>query len=163
MAAAPYTCLAFPGHAEAAAKFYVSIFPKSKLTGIQRMGPGKRAPVVSATFTLNGTPFVAINGDDWKFSEAMSQVVTCRTQKEIDYYWDALLADGGRESMCGWLVDRFGLSWQVIPENIGALISNPASAQAMFRMRKLDIATLKAASGAKPAAKQPTKRRTRKR
>jgi len=155
---APYTALMFKSEAEQAAKFYVSIFPKSKVTSVQRMGPGPDAPAISVVFTLAGTRYVAINGGHWEFTEATSQVVTCKDQKEVDRYWEALLADGGQESMCGWLKDRFGMSWQVIPENIGSLISTQAGVQAMFKMRKLDVATLEAAGGgakARAAARKP--------
>lgn len=108
--------------------------------------PHRPGEVQIVSFHLGGTPYTALNGGpEFQFNPAVSLVVNCGDQAEIDRLW-AALTDGGQESMCGWLVDRFGLSWQIIPENIGSLIKHPAAMQAMLTMRKLDIATLEAAA-----------------
>lgn len=149
-------CLWFDTEAEEAAKFYVSIFPNSKLGKVSRYPeglPGDRAgQVLTVEFELDGTPFTGLNGGpDFKFSEAISFQVEVKGQAELDRYWDALLAGGGTESQCGWLKDRFGLSWQVIPANIGELMGGPDRAAAdrvaaaLMQMVKLDMARLEAA------------------
>jgi predicted 3-demethylubiquinone-9 3-methyltransferase (glyoxalase superfamily) len=150
---APYPMLWFDTQAEAAAELYTSLLPNSEITHVERYPegvPGRTAgEVLTVAFTLNGARFSALNGGpNFTFSEAISMVVECEDQAEIDRLWDALTADGGRESQCGWLVDRFGLSWQIIPENIGALIAPPAAMQAMLGMTKLDIAALEVAGAA---------------
>lgn len=133
------TCLWFDGQAKAAAEFYCSVFKDSKITSV--------SPMV-VTFELNGTKFMGLNGGPhFKFNEAVSFVVNCDSQEEIDYYWNILTADGGQESMCGWLKDKFGVSWQIVPANIAQLMSNPEKAErvtkAFMNMRKLDIEVLK--------------------
>lgn len=147
----------FDGKAEEAAKFYVKTFPNSKLNKVMRTpegGPGKKGSVLTVDFTIDGTKFVALNGGPGRnFTEAVSFVVTCRTQKEIDTYWKKLTANGGAPSMCGWLKDKYGVSWQIVPANIAKLISTPAGVQAMLGMQKLDIAALKAAN--RKTAKAP--------
>lgn len=143
-----FPCLWFDTQAEEAARFYVSVFKKkSKVLGVQRMGPAKTAPAVSVTFTLGDAQFLALNGAQGTrpFTEATSFVITCKTQKEIDHFWSKLTANGGRESMCGWLQDKYGVSWQVVPEGLGELLRHPAALQAMLTMRKLDLKALKAA------------------
>lgn len=133
----------YDGQAEAAARYYVSVFKKgSKLTHVSPM---------SVTFQLEGQPFIALNGGpNFKFSEAVSFSVDCKDQKEVDYYWKAL-GKGGKYSMCGWLQDRWGLWWQVVPRALGACLGGPdkAGAQramaAMLKMRKLDVKKLEKA------------------
>jgi predicted 3-demethylubiquinone-9 3-methyltransferase (glyoxalase superfamily) len=144
----------FEGQAEEAAKFYTSIFKKSKIGTVSRYpegSPGPAGKVMTVEFEIEGQPFVALNGGpQFKFTEAVSFMVECEDQKEIDYYWDKLLAGGGKPSQCGWLKDRFGLSWQVTPANFGRLYSNPKTAprvmQAMLKMVKLDMRKLEEAA-----------------
>jgi predicted 3-demethylubiquinone-9 3-methyltransferase (glyoxalase superfamily) len=137
--------LTFDSQAEAAAQLYTSIFG-GKIVDISRYGDGAPAPkgaVMTVVFELFGQRFVALNGGPhFKFSEGFSLCVTCQTQEEIDTYWSKLVADGGEEGPCGWLKDRFGVSWQVVPANIAKLISRPAAMQAMMKMKKLNIAEL---------------------
>jgi len=135
-----YPCLWFDGKAKEAAEFYCSVFKDSKILS--------ENPMV-VNFELNGTKFMGLNGGPlFKFNEAVSYVVNCDTQEEIDYYWEKL-TDGGRESMCGWLVDKFGLSWQIVPSILGELMSDPQRAgrvtKAFMEMKKLDIETLRKA------------------
>jgi predicted 3-demethylubiquinone-9 3-methyltransferase (glyoxalase superfamily) len=150
-------CLWFDTEAEEAAQFYCGIFPNSKITEVSRYPeglPGDRAgQVLTVAFELDGTPFTGLNGGpDFKFSEAISFQIDCKDQAEVDRYWDALLAGGGQESQCGWLKDRFGLSWQVVPTRLTELISGTDKekagrvAAAMMQMVKLDIAKLEAAA-----------------
>jgi predicted 3-demethylubiquinone-9 3-methyltransferase (glyoxalase superfamily) len=132
-----YPCLWFDGQAKAAAVFYCSVFENSKIVD--------ENPMV-VIFELNGSKFMGLNGGPmFKFNEAVSFVVNCETQDEIDYYWDNLTRDG-EESRCGWLKDKFGVSWQIVPAILGGLMSDPAKAErvteAFMKMRKLDIATL---------------------
>lgn len=148
----PYPMLWFDTDAEDAVRLYTSLLPNSEISSIRRYPdgvPGRNAgDVMTVDFMLNGTRMVALNGGpEFPFSEAVSLVVECEDQAEIDRLWDGLTADGGRESMCGWLVDPFGLSWQIVPDNIAELIAPPAALQAMLQMRKLDIAALRAAGG----------------
>jgi len=136
-----YPCLWFDGQAQAAAEFYCRIFKDSKNLSDNQM-------VVS--FELNGRRFIALNaGPEFKFTEAISFVVECDTQEEIDYYWEKLTADGGSEGSCSWLKDKFGVSWQVIPSILPQLLGNPKKAQnviqAYMKMKKFDIKTLKTA------------------
>jgi predicted 3-demethylubiquinone-9 3-methyltransferase (glyoxalase superfamily) len=149
-------CLWFHAEAEEAARFYVSLIPNSKIGSVMRGAPG--APAIAIDFTLDGRPFMALNGRQQAgFTDAHSFVVTCETQADIDRYWDALTR-GGEESQCGWLKDRYGVSWQIVPRALGALLggSDPAASgramQAMLGMRKLDIAALERArdGGATP-------------
>ena len=145
----------FDNQAEQAARFYTSVFENSKVGKVVRYAAGSPGPtgsVMTVEFTLDGLEFTALNGGpEFQFTEAVSFVVRCETQKEIDYYWDALLA-GGTPSQCGWLKDQFGLSWQIVPNALLELIgsSDPAKAQrvsqAMLKMVKLDIEGLKKAA-----------------
>ena len=148
----------FDDKAEEAAKFYVSIFRNSKLGNVARYGEAGAAAsgrpkgsVMTVAFSLDGQEFIALNGGpQFQFSEAVSFVVNCETQKEIDEMWEKLSA-GGEEVQCGWLKDKFGLSWQVVPTILGKLMSDPDPAktqrvmQALLQMKKLDIAGLKRA------------------
>lgn len=143
------TCLWFDKNGEEAAKFYVSVFKNSKIT---KTMPGPDGTPILVSFTLDGSEFHALNGGPhFQFNESVSMFVTCETQEEIDYFWDKLIANGGEESMCGWLKDKYGLSWQIAPAIIGELFGSPdrekadRAMQAMMKMRKLDIAKLKAA------------------
>lgn len=146
------TCLWFDDQAEAAAEFYVSVFPNSRITGkdYYQESPYKPAgSVLTVQFELFGHSFLALNGGpQFPHSEAVSFVVNGETQEEIDYMWNALTADGGHESQCGWCKDKFGVSWQVIPTQLGELLANsdpnkskPAW-QAMMEMGKIIIADL---------------------
>lgn len=147
----------FDDDLEEAAAFYTSVFPNSSVEGLQRYtdaGPGTPGRVVSGTFVLDGTRFIGINGGPhFSFSEAVSFTVACRDQQEVDYYWDRLV-DGGQESQCGWLKDRFGLSWQIVPDRLAELIGDPdparasAATKAMLGMRKIVIAELEDAVAA---------------
>ena len=133
-----YPCLWFDGQAQAAAKFYCSIFKNSKIT--------TDTPMVVA-FELNDRKFIGLNaGPRFKFTEAISFVVDCDTQEEIDYYWNNLMADGGSEGSCGWLKDKFGVSWQIVPTVLPRLLSDPEKApkvmQAYMKMKKFDIKEL---------------------
>jgi predicted 3-demethylubiquinone-9 3-methyltransferase (glyoxalase superfamily) len=150
----------FDGQAEQAAEFYCSVFPNSRVVTVARYteaGPGPAGSVMTVEFELDGDRFVGINGGpEFTFSEAVSFQITCADQAEIDRYW-AALTDGGEEGPCGWLKDRFGLSWQVVPAGMDELFSDPDSGrarramEAMFGMRKLDLAALRAAADAVPA------------
>ena len=133
-----YSCLWFDGQARAAADYYCKVFPNSKIITDNQM---------VVTFELNGKKFMGLNGGpQFKPNEAISFVVPCESQKEIDRYWNELTSNGGKESMCGWLLDKFGFSWQIIPSNIGQLISDPVrgqrAMQELLKMRKIDIHTL---------------------
>ena len=146
----------FDDNGKEAAEYYVSVFPNSKITNVTHYGeagPGEPGSVLTVSFVLDGTPFTIINGGpQFTFDEAVSFEISCADQAEIDYYWDTLTGDGGEESQCGWLKDKFGLSWQVVPEGWEAMFddADPARAnramQAMFGMQKLDIAALEAAA-----------------
>jgi len=146
----------FDAQAEEAMNFYTSIFKNSKIVRVSRYGdagPGPKGQVMVGEFELNGQRFMALNGGpQFKFTEAVSFVISCENQEEIDYFWSNLTANGGQESQCGWLKDRFGLSWQVVPAILGELMGDkdPARAgrvmQALLQMRKLDIAALKRAA-----------------
>jgi predicted 3-demethylubiquinone-9 3-methyltransferase (glyoxalase superfamily) len=144
----------FDDQAEAAAKFYTSVFPNSKMGPITRYpegGPRAVGMVMTVEFELEGQSFVALNGgQEFKFTEAVSFAVGCQDQKEIDDYWDKLTADGGRAVACGWLADRYGLFWQIVPQAWDAYYKDPQRAarvmQAMMKMVKLDIAKLEEAA-----------------
>jgi predicted 3-demethylubiquinone-9 3-methyltransferase (glyoxalase superfamily) len=148
----------FDGQAEDAARFYTSVFPDSEIGNILRYGeagPGPAGSVVTVAFRIGGQEFVALNGGpQFTFTEAVSFVINCTTQEEVDEYW-ARLTEGGEEQPCGWLKDRFGVSWQVIPARLMELLSdpNPGRAQrateAMLKMTKIDIAALERAAAAK--------------
>jgi predicted 3-demethylubiquinone-9 3-methyltransferase (glyoxalase superfamily) len=150
----------FDTEAEEAARFYVSIFKNSQILGITRYtdaGPREAGMVMTVEFELDGQRFVGINGGpQFTFDEAVSFEISCETQDEIDYYWEHLSA-GGQEGPCGWLKDRFGLSWQVTPTGIAELLddADPERArratEAMLQMGKLDIAALRAAADGQPS------------
>jgi predicted 3-demethylubiquinone-9 3-methyltransferase (glyoxalase superfamily) len=150
-------CLWFDTQAEEAANFYVSLFEDAEVTRVERLdGTPSGDDVALVFFRLAGHEFMAINGGpQFPFTEAVSFSVRCEDQAEVDRLWSALTADGGEESMCGWLKDRFGLSWQINPTRLGELLSDPdperaqRAMQAMLQMRKIDIAALeRAADGA---------------
>ena len=141
----------FDDQAEEAANFYTSIFKDSKIVSLARYGeggPGKPGTVMTATFQLAGQEFVALNGGpEFKFTEAISFYVHCESQEEVDYFWEKLTA-GGEEGPCGWLKDKFGVSWQIVPNVLAELMGDPDAAkagrvtQAMLQMKKIDIARL---------------------
>ena len=145
----------FDKEAEEAAKFYVSVFPNSKLGEVQRYpegAPGPAGTAMTVAFELNGESFTALNGGPvFQFNEAISFVIDCADQAEVDYFWDKLTADGGQPVQCGWLKDRFGLAWQVVPKALREPTGGPDAAgrqrafDAMMQMVKLDVAKLKAA------------------
>jgi predicted 3-demethylubiquinone-9 3-methyltransferase (glyoxalase superfamily) len=146
----------FDGQAEEAIKLYTSIFPNSKINNIKYWGEGPfpKNWVMQATFEINGLRIHAFDaGPQFKFTEAMSLFVDCKDQAEIDFYWDKLIANGGQESMCGWLKDKFGVSWQIIPNKLNDLFNHPdkakadAAMQALLKMRKINIQALKDAAG----------------
>jgi predicted 3-demethylubiquinone-9 3-methyltransferase (glyoxalase superfamily) len=149
-------CLWFDNQAEEAANFYVSIFKNSKIESINRYGKegfeihGKESgSVMTVNFLLNGQPFTALNGGPvFKFNEAVSFQVFCETQNEIDYYWNKL-TEGGEEVQCGWLKDRYGISWQIVPEVLSKLLSDPEKSERVTRvflkMKKFDIKKLEQA------------------
>lgn len=145
------TFLWFNDQAEEAMNFYISLFDNAKIVSVSRVG-GK---VLAGTFELAGQQFMALNGGpQFAFTEAVSLFIKCDSQEEVDHYWNKLIADGGQESQCGWLKDKFGLSWQVVPNRMGELLGDPdpgrsgRAMQAMMQMKKLIIADLeKAADG----------------
>ena len=151
-------CLWFDGKAEEAARFYTSIFPESRIQSIDK-SPGEtpsgpKDMVLTVNFTLSGRSFIALNGGpDFKFNEAISLSIDCDDQAEVDRYWDALLAGGGEESVCGWLRDKYGVSWQVIPRQLPQMLASAdreaadRALQAMLKMVKIDVAELEAAFG----------------
>ena len=139
----------FDTQAEEAMNFYISLFKNSKVINVSR-GPDGKA--FSVSFELDGQEFMGLNaGPEFKFNEAVSMFVHCEDQAEVDYFWNALIADGGEESMCGWLKDKYGLSWQIVPKQLGDYIAGPdpvkaqRGMQAMLKMHKLIIADLKKA------------------
>lgn len=148
----------FDKEAEEAATFYTSVFKNSKLGRIARYtnaGPGEPGSVMTVEFTIDGMEFIALNaGPVFQFNEAVSFVIDCKSQEEVDYYWERLTADGGEESMCGWLKDKFGLSWQVNPSRLTELVldKDPGVAkramEAMLKMKKIDIKKIEAAANA---------------
>jgi predicted 3-demethylubiquinone-9 3-methyltransferase (glyoxalase superfamily) len=152
------TCLWFDDQAKDAAEYYVRIFPNSKVTDIEyygEAGPRPAGTVLTVSFEIDGRPFLALNGGpEFTFDEAVSIQVHCQDQAEVDYYWNALTADGGQESQCGWLKDRFGFSWQIVPNRLTELLkdADPGRAQrammAMLQMRRIVIADLEAAAAA---------------
>lgn len=156
-------CLWFDGQAEEAASLYTSVFPNSSIGAITRYGPDmpppmKEGDVLTVDFTLDGQPYTALNGGpQFRFSEAVSFQIVCQDQEESDRYWNQLTADGGEESMCGWLKDRFGLSWQVFPEELIRLTTDPdpgraqRATQAMLQMRRIDLAEIRRAADGVPA------------
>jgi predicted 3-demethylubiquinone-9 3-methyltransferase (glyoxalase superfamily) len=148
-------CLVFNGQAEEAIKFYVSVVKNSRILTMQRSdgGPIPEGQILYATFELDGREYTAFDGGpQFAFTDAFSFVVTCETQEEIDEMWTRL-SEGGEEGPCGWLKDRFGLSWQVVPSVLGKMLSDSTSGnsakamETMLQMKKLDIAALKSAYG----------------
>ena len=145
----------FDTEAAEAAEFYCSIFPNSKITSVSHYteaGPRPPGSVMTVSFVLDGNEYVALNGGpEYKFTEAISLMINCADQAEVDYYWDKLTA-GGEEVACGWLKDRYGLAWQVVPEGMMEVLNNDdpertsRAMQAMFTMKKLDLAALQAAA-----------------
>ena len=149
-------CLWFDGQAEEAARFYTSLFPDSRIVSVDRSAAdtpsGPEGMVITVEFTLGGRSFIGLNGgDDFKFSEAISMSIDCEDQAEVDRYWTALIDDGGEPSVCGWLKDRYGLSWQVIPKQLPEMLQNSDRAaakramEAMLKMTKIEVAELERA------------------
>jgi predicted 3-demethylubiquinone-9 3-methyltransferase (glyoxalase superfamily) len=146
----------FNENAEEAMKFYVSVFKNSKIESMSRYpegAPGPAGEVMTGTFVLDGQEFMALNGGpEFRFNESISFFVNCETQEEVDELWQKLTTDGGEESQCGWLKDKFGLSWQIVPTKLGELLGDPDREksqrvmQAMLQMRKIDIAGLERAA-----------------
>ena len=149
------TCLWFDTQAEEAANFYTGVFKDSRLGRVHRYteaGPGPVGSVMLVEFELNGQQFSALNGGpQYTFTEAISIVVPCADQAEVDYYWDSLLSGGGQEVACGWLADKYGLSWQIVPARFFEMIADPDQqkaaqvTRAMLEMKKFDIAALERA------------------
>ncbi len=145
----------FDGKVEEAINFYTSVFPNSEIINTHRLpgdAPGGMGKVLTGTFKLNGVEFMILDGGPmFKFNESISFFVKCETQQEVDHLWDSLTADGGQESRCGWLKDKYGVSWQIVPNALGKLMGGPDPVkaqqvmQAMLQMRKLNIAELHAA------------------
>jgi predicted 3-demethylubiquinone-9 3-methyltransferase (glyoxalase superfamily) len=152
------TCLWFDTQGEEAAEFYCSVIPNSRVTGVSRYGdagPGTPGAAMTVNFELDGRPYLALNGGpQFHFTEAVSLMVHCQDQDEVDRYWETLTADGGEEGNCGWLKDRFGLSWQIVPVQLFDLLGDPdpdraqRAMKAMLGMHKLDIAGMRAAADA---------------
>jgi predicted 3-demethylubiquinone-9 3-methyltransferase (glyoxalase superfamily) len=158
------TYLWFNDQAEEAANLYVEVFKtrpgahaaESRVTNVARYGeagPGEPGAAMTATFELEGQEFIALNGGpQFPFTEAISLLVHCDSQEEVDHFWNALTSDGGEESQCGWLRDRFGLSWQIVPDRLMGVIGDPdpgrskRAMEAMLKMRKINIATLERAA-----------------
>ena len=153
-------CLWFDGQAEQAAAHYTAIFPRSEILGVARYGPdtpGSEGEVMTVDFSLDGQRYVGLNGGpQFTFSEAISFQIHCGDQAEVDHYWTRL-AEGGEEGPCGWLKDRFGVSWQVVPDRLMELLQDPDSGraqramQAMLAMKKIDVAGLERAADGVPA------------
>jgi predicted 3-demethylubiquinone-9 3-methyltransferase (glyoxalase superfamily) len=153
------TYLWFDREAEEAANLYTSIFKNSKILNVARYGdagPGPKGTAMTVNFQLDGQEFIALNGGPmYRFTEAISLLVDCETQEEVDRLWNKLTADGGEESMCGWLKDKFGLSWQIIPSALFQLMSDPDPEkskrvmEAMLQMKKIDVPTLERAHAGK--------------
>jgi len=151
-------CLWFDTEGEEAAQFYTSVFPNSRIVEVTRYGsagPRAEGTVMTVTFELDGQRFIALNGGlDFTFNEAISLEVDCETQDEVDSYWNALTEDGGEEGPCGWLKDKYGVSWQIVPRVLTELISDPDQEKAqrvmaaMLKMRKIEIAELEKAAAA---------------
>lgn len=150
----------FDASAEEAARFYVDIFKNAKIKAIARYGdagPGPAGSVMTVTFEIEGQEFIALNGGPmFKFNESISFVVNCKNQNEIDYYWERLLQGGGQTQACGWLKDKFGVAWQIVPISLAEMVSDGSTARAnsvikaMLEMVKLDEAKLRAAYDAAP-------------
>jgi predicted 3-demethylubiquinone-9 3-methyltransferase (glyoxalase superfamily) len=152
-------CLWFDTEGEAAAEFYTSVFPNSEILNVSRYGPGGMRPeglAMTVTFTVDGQEYMALNGGpEFTFSEAISFMIPCETQDEADRYWYAL-TEGGQESQCGWLKDRFGVSWQIVPTGMFALLSDPdperaaRAMTAMLSMQRIDLAVMASAADGHP-------------
>ena len=151
----------FDTQAEEAAEFYTSVFGNSRVLSVTRYGdagPGPSGSVMIVRFELDGREFVALNGgpEHFNFNESVSFAVNCSSQDEVDYFWEKL-TEGGEEGPCGWLKDRYGLSWQVVPDRLPELVSDPdpersqRAMRAMFQMKKIDIAALERAAAAPTA------------
>ena len=149
------TCLWFDDQGEEAARFYTGVFKNSRITGVSRhteAGPGPEGTVLTVEFELNGQKFLALNGgpEHFGFSEAVSLMIECEDQAEVDYYWDRL-TEGGREVACGWLTDKYGFRWQIVPSAFFAMMRDPDQEKvarvmaAMMKMTKFDIAELERA------------------
>lgn len=149
-------CLWFDGNAEDAAQLYTSLFPDSRVDKVHRSPADNpstpEGAVLTVEFTLAGRPFIGLNGGpEFSFTEAVSFSIDCKDQEEVDRYWDALIEGGGEPSQCGWLKDRFGVSWQVIPRQLPELLNAPdrdgarRAMEAMLQMSKIDVAKLKEA------------------
>ncbi|EPH42878.1 VOC family protein [Streptomyces aurantiacus] len=147
----------FDTQAQEAAEFYVSVFPNSKITKVtnygEGTGPDRAGSVLTVEFELDGQPYLGLNGGpEFTFSEAVSLSIDCADQEETDYYWTKLTADGGQESQCGWLKDKYGLSWQVVPAELIRLLQDPDAGraqramEAMLKMQKIDVAVVRAAA-----------------
>jgi predicted 3-demethylubiquinone-9 3-methyltransferase (glyoxalase superfamily) len=151
------TNLWFDTEAEQAAEFYTSVFPNSSIDEVMHYGPEnpeREGTVLIVSFTLDGQPFTALNGGpQFTFDEAVSFEIRCADQSEVDHWWTTLTADGGQESQCGWLKDKFGVSWQIVPTRLLELFRDPdrdraqRAMNAMLQMSKIDIARLEAAAG----------------
>jgi predicted 3-demethylubiquinone-9 3-methyltransferase (glyoxalase superfamily) len=157
-------CLWFNGEAEAAAQHYTTIFPNSRILSVDRSPAetpsGPKDMVLTVNFSLDGQTFIGLNGGpDFKFNEAISFSIDCDDQAEVDRYWDALIEDGGEPSVCGWLKDRFGVSWQVIPRQLPEMLQSPdreaagRAMEAMLKMVKIDVKELEDAFHAVPAGR----------
>ena len=155
-------CLWFDGQAEEAASFYTSLLPNSRIDKIHRSpadNPSMReGEVVTVDFTVAGQPFIGLNGGpEFKFNEAISFSIDCQDQAEVDRLWDALIEGGGEHSVCGWLKDRFGVSWQVIPKQLNEMLDSPdrdaarRAMEPMLQMTKIDVAKLREAYEGVPA------------
>jgi predicted 3-demethylubiquinone-9 3-methyltransferase (glyoxalase superfamily) len=155
-------CLWFDTEAEEAVALYTSVFENSRILSVARFGEAGPRPagmVMTVNFELQGQEFVALNGGpEFTFNEAVSLQVHCETQAEVDHYWEKLTADGGEEGPCGWLKDKFGLSWQIVPSRLIELVSDPdpqvsqAAMRAMMEMKKIDIAVIEDAASASARA-----------
>ena len=149
-------CLWFDTRAEEAANFYVSVFKNSRITNVSHYGdgvPDRAGTVLTVEFEIDGQPMTGLNGGpEFTFDEAISFQVSCEDQAEVDYYWDRLLEDGGEESQCGWLKDKFGVSWQIVPVEMMQLLMDPDPERAnramaeMMTQRKLDVAAIRRAA-----------------
>ncbi|GAB2587602.1 VOC family protein [Microlunatus antarcticus] len=147
-------CLWFDTRGEEAARYWVSLFPRSSITSVQSWGPEnpeRQGQPLLVEFVLDGHPFTALNGGpEFTFTEAFSLQIDCADQAEVDHYWDAFVGDGGQESDCGWCKDKFGFSWQVVPRILPELLADPdpqrvsRAMQAMMTMKRLDVATFEA-------------------
>jgi predicted 3-demethylubiquinone-9 3-methyltransferase (glyoxalase superfamily) len=157
-------CLWFDGDAEAAAQHYTTIFPNSRILSVDRSPAetpsGPKDMVLTVNFSLDGQTFIGLNGGpDFKFSEAISFSIDCDDQAEVDRYWDALIEDGGEPSVCGWLKDRFGVSWQVTPRRLPEMLQSQdreaagRAMEAMLKMTKIEVKELEEAFNAVPAGR----------